>query len=1506
MLLLHALRTLRSRICCSQNRARGQSLRGAIASMLAVAGLLALLDQPVRADQITLQMDIHQAGSAAGGNLGYYAFAFLNSTNTPITYYEVYSWNTNYQFVGGVGNGSYTYGLGFGSLGDMLNAFTNGPWKLVLNVGDPSQKTYYFSMSALNFNTNTFPAVHVLSPTDGAVNVTNNPIFTWTGTNNYPEVDVNESGSYQNFYNSATLPPSATNWNPGQPLSQGVFSVDVTYFNSNAPSVLLITTPTNSLGQSPPGWSTVNRLFADDSSTFTVGTVDPSGTAHTLVAYYTWDGTNSDGSASGVDSSGNGYSINFTNGFGAQGGANSTTSAAAGPRAIQFHDGDGSSAGYVGWNPTPAGLLSALSGSFSVSCWIKTTQSGFGWDKAPAYYGAGIVSADNSGLANDVIPLALTGNKIGFNTGGSFQDDTINSATSVNDGNYHHVVVTRNQLTGQKIIYVDGVLDSFSSGTTNLLNDPQLITIGALADASQSDASAANYSNGYDGELDDLQIYSGVLSSNEVAILYANPGTTIPNGGGGHRNVAHYAFDNSGNLGQDSSPSGNNMSGPTFWGPTYQFSTDAEAGGGAVKFFDTSCLYASGQTLTNLNAVLAGSFTFSTWVKTTVSKGLDYNNAFYGATIFWAYNDQDNTNDTIPLSITGSKVAFTTRDHLGNFDTLHSFTSVNDGNYHLITVTRDQATGEKKIYVDGNFETSQLGTTDPLNGDNYRLTIGGWDYCTDGSCTNFYAYNGLLDDLQIYSGVLSDSEVASLYANPGTTIPDITSGSPSLSVTASPLSGLAPLTVQFTSPGVDGAGNTVTNWNWSFGDGGSSTAQSPSYTYNSAGSFSPTLTAYSTYGATPLSVTGLGVITVTNLPDTAPIITLNPFNQTNYPGYKVALLAAATSNPAATWQWFKVGPGLIANATNALYIPTNSGTAGVAGSYYAVASNVAGTANSTTATVSFVSAPLPPDWSVAFKSPFNNNNQPNNEGYLSCLQDSSSNLYAVGFIFGTNSIGSTNYISPNGTYWADIVKQSPTGNALWATGVTNNGNGNAQAYSVVPAPGNGIYVAGNFNGANWLGTNQLTDLSQGTYKSSIFLARLDANGNPLWVRTVSGTNFCFMEYYELVSDPAGNVTLSGLFSGTTIFSSTNPATSTNLFAPGQSGGLAQYDSTGALRWAEITTNWIINMTYNSGRIYATFGNNSTNFYFGSVHVVTDRAKSVTAINEATGQPIWVRGIGAPFGLGNPFNVVLDDALVTVSGTNVFIAGTAIASNAAFGPYTVSWPDYARQYLARCDTNGTPQLLTAFGSDTTMLWSILPASSGGVYVSGDFETYSVFGNDILAGQHLTSIGTGYFTDALLAKFDANGNPLWARSAIPQSNLVNLRGLTAAPDGVWACGVVQSPTSFGSILVGSSLTCIGSPFCTLVYYQSGVLAKITDSAVSALPVTLINPQNNGANFQFQFLSQSGFNHNILYRTNLVVGSWKTNSTVAGDGTLKTILVPLSVFSPSKQGFIRVSTQ
>jgi len=83
-------------------------------------------------------------------------------------------------------------------------------------------------------------------------------------------------------------------------------------------------------------------------------------------------------------------------------------------------------------------------------------------------------------------------------------------------------------------------------------------------------------------------------------------------------------------------------------------------------------------------------------------------------------------------------------------------------------------------------------------------------------------------------------------------------------VSITPSSGAMPLTVQFTSPGVDSLGNAITNWSWSFGDGSNSVVQSPTHIYNTTGSFSPSLVAISTHSSLPLTVNGLGLVTVTN------------------------------------------------------------------------------------------------------------------------------------------------------------------------------------------------------------------------------------------------------------------------------------------------------------------------------------------------------------------------------------------------------------------------------------------------------------------------------------------------------------------------------------------------------------------------------------------------------------------------------------------------------------------
>jgi len=68
---------------------------------------------------------------------------------------------------------------------------------------------------------------------------------------------------------------------------------------------------------------------------------------------------------------------------------------------------------------------------------------------------------------------------------------------------------------------------------------------------------------------------------------------------------------------------------------------------------------------------------------------------------------------------------------------------------------------------------------------------------------------------------------------------------PVANFTGNPTSGTAPLTVAFT----DTSTGSPTSWSWTFGDGGTSTAQSPSHVYNTVNSYTVSLTATNAQGS---------------------------------------------------------------------------------------------------------------------------------------------------------------------------------------------------------------------------------------------------------------------------------------------------------------------------------------------------------------------------------------------------------------------------------------------------------------------------------------------------------------------------------------------------------------------------------------------------------------------------------------------------------------------------------
>ncbi len=86
---------------------------------------------------------------------------------------------------------------------------------------------------------------------------------------------------------------------------------------------------------------------------------------------------------------------------------------------------------------------------------------------------------------------------------------------------------------------------------------------------------------------------------------------------------------------------------------------------------------------------------------------------------------------------------------------------------------------------------------------------------------------------------------------------DVQPVAPTADFAGAPTSGEYPLAVQFT----DASAGDPTSWSWTFGDGGTSTAQNPSHTYTAAGVYTVSLTATNAQGSD--TATKTDYITVT-------------------------------------------------------------------------------------------------------------------------------------------------------------------------------------------------------------------------------------------------------------------------------------------------------------------------------------------------------------------------------------------------------------------------------------------------------------------------------------------------------------------------------------------------------------------------------------------------------------------------------------------------------------------
>jgi hypothetical protein len=154
--------------------------------------------------------------------------------------------------------------------------------------------------------------------------------------------------------------------------------------------------------------------------------------------------------------------------------------------------------------------LDFSTGDWTISAWIKTTQSGTGDENKGSIYAKGGDQTD--GIRYTLGIGEVTSGLITLTTDDNVTKAQATGSTAVNDDLWHHVAGIRNGT--QLLVYVDGALDG--TGTVPAGYDLSGTTqhnayVGAITD--NRDATLFKY---FTGSIDDVQIYDYALSDTDI------------------------------------------------------------------------------------------------------------------------------------------------------------------------------------------------------------------------------------------------------------------------------------------------------------------------------------------------------------------------------------------------------------------------------------------------------------------------------------------------------------------------------------------------------------------------------------------------------------------------------------------------------------------------------------------------------------------------------------------------------------------------------------------------------------------------------------------------------------------------------------------------------------------------------------------------------------------------------------------------------------------------------
>ncbi|MFA6432512.1 MAG: LamG domain-containing protein [Candidatus Paceibacterota bacterium] len=331
--------------------------------------------------------------------------------------------------------------------------------------------------------------------------------------------------------------------------------------------------------------------------------------------------------------------------------------------------------------------------------------------------------------------------------------------------------------------YVVGTWDGTGANSGNIYVDGVNVKTGTMTNSAVSGSSLAlgkeivNDIYYYRGLMDDVRVYNRALSDTEVANLY---GTNIsryaasnPLGSLDRGLLGHWTFDGKDMISNARDSSGNGNDGNL---ANFVSTTTVPGKIGQALQFDGFNDHVQLTETVSMDMPSGGAMTATAWVKTTDSFGSFFTlrsitNDFPMFSMCVGYNGgYTNAGHFIPIE----------RCDAGNSCVVYFNTPtqrIDDGKWHFVAITLDQATDLFTAYVDLSSYSKASAADGAITFDTFldlgsdqRGVYTGW-----GTVDQQYL-SGSIDDARIYNRALSASELAQLYRT----------GAAKLGVTVSP------------------------------------------------------------------------------------------------------------------------------------------------------------------------------------------------------------------------------------------------------------------------------------------------------------------------------------------------------------------------------------------------------------------------------------------------------------------------------------------------------------------------------------------------------------------------------------------------------------------------------------------------------------------------------------------------------------------------------------------------